>query len=84
MTQYTDDTHATSNRIIRWPELHKRIGLSRSQIHNLVAKGLFPAQIKLSDRASGWLESQVNDWLEQKIKNQEQLNNKTRKTGGAI
>jgi prophage regulatory protein len=58
----------TSNeRVLRWPELKDRIGFSRSHVHSLVAKGEFPPPIKLGDRASGWLESQVNAWLEQRI-----------------
>jgi prophage regulatory protein len=56
-----------NERILRWPELKDRIGFSRSHIHNLVAKGEFPPPVKIGARASGWLESQVNTWLEQRI-----------------
>ncbi len=43
------------NRIIRWPEVQDRVGLSRSHIHALQHRGLFPMQIKLvpGGRASG-------------------------------
>jgi prophage regulatory protein len=63
-------------RVIRWPELKDRIGFSRSHIHNLVAKGEFPPPIKLGDRASGWLESQVTAWLDQRIA-QSQINSES-------
>ena len=56
-------------RIIRWPKVHDKVGMCRSHVHQLISKGLFPAQIKLTPngRASGWIESEVNEWLEQRI-----------------
>ena len=60
-------------RILRWPEVHERVGLSHSQIYNLMKARdadntpLFPLPIKLSKRASGWLESEINSWIEMRI-----------------
>ena len=56
-------------RIIRWPKVHDKVGMCRSHVHQLISKGLFPAQIKITPngRASGWVESEVNEWLEQRI-----------------
>lgn len=56
-------------RILRWPEVNLKAGLCRSHVHQLVSKGQFPAPIKLTPngRASGWIESEVNEWLEQRI-----------------
>jgi prophage regulatory protein len=56
-----------NERVIRFPELKERIGFSRSHIHNLISQGKFPKQIKIGDRASGWLNSQISEWLEQRI-----------------
>ena len=50
--------------IIRLPEVVAISGLSRSRIYELEKKGRFPARRKLSDRASGWLESEVVDWVQ--------------------
>jgi len=57
-TTKLSDSH--SDRILRWPEVHKRTGLCRSHVHDLAKKGSFPKPIKLGGRASGWLESEVN------------------------
>jgi len=57
-----------NQRILRWPETIKRVGLCRSQIHNLIADGRFPHQIKLSERASGFLEEEINDWINSRVK----------------
>jgi len=56
-------------RIIRWPKVHDKTGLCRSHVHQLISKGEFPVQIKLTPngRASGWIESEVDAWLEQRI-----------------
>jgi len=56
-------------RIIRWPKVHDKVDLCRSHVHQLVSKGDFPSPIKLTPngRASGWIESEVDAWLEQRI-----------------
>lgn len=50
------------------PELQHRIGLSRSHIYSMMADGIFPRQINLGPRAVGWLEIEIDAWLEQRIK----------------
>ena len=57
----------TKHRFIRISEVISTTGLSRSHIYDLISKGAFPRQYKLGERASGWLESEVSDWMELKI-----------------
>jgi prophage regulatory protein len=57
----------TNNAILRWPCVAKLIPISRSHAHALAAQGKFPKPIKLGARASGWLESEINDWLTQRV-----------------
>lgn len=33
----------------------------------MVKDGQFPGQIKLGPRASGWLESEIDNWIDQKV-----------------
>ncbi|ELA9338009.1 helix-turn-helix transcriptional regulator [Vibrio parahaemolyticus] len=56
-----------SNKIIQLPEVIKETGLSRSTIYLRMSKGDFPQSISLGDRAVGWLQGEVNQWLEQRI-----------------
>lgn len=58
-----------SHRVLRLPSVKDRSGLSRSTIYLRIKKGDFPKPISLGDRAVGWLEKDIDDWLEQKIKN---------------
>ena len=41
--------------------------LSGSTIYRLISQGDFPKQIKLSERSSGWLQSEVEQWLQERI-----------------
>ena len=36
-------------------------------IYQMQAEGRFPQRIKLGERAVGWLESEVRDWLATRI-----------------
>lgn len=56
------------NKILRLPAVKEQTGLSRSTIYLQISKDTFPAPISLGDRAVGWLEQDIEDWLEKKIK----------------
>lgn len=56
-----------SHKILRLPAVKNRTGLSRSTIYLRISKGCFPVPISLGDRAVGWLEADINDWLNQKV-----------------
>lgn len=53
--------------ILRLPAVKARTGLSRSTIYLRVSEGNFPKPISLGGRAVGWIESEVNDWLNHQI-----------------
>ena len=53
-------------KILRCPEVLARVGVSRSTIYLWVSKGRFPKPIQLGERATGWLESTVTEWIERK------------------
>ena len=54
-------------RILRLPKVIELTGLARSTVYHKIAEGTFPPPIKISKRASGWLESEVNDWIKTQI-----------------
>lgn len=58
-----------SKRILKRPEVEHKTSLSRSHLYQLMQNGEFPRQIKLTEhgRSVGWLESDVDAWLEQRI-----------------
>jgi len=51
------------NKILRLKAAIELSGLGRSTLLVLEAKGEFPKKIKLSERAIGFLESEVEAWI---------------------
>ncbi|AHK79089.1 AlpA family transcriptional regulator [Ectothiorhodospira haloalkaliphila] len=56
-----------ANTILRLPDVKARTGLSRSTIYLRVSQGVFPKPISLGGRAVGWVEEDVDQWLQQRI-----------------
>ncbi len=52
-------------KILRRDAVERKTGLSRSSIYAKVADGTFPKQINLGSRAVGWVEAEIDGWLEQ-------------------
>jgi len=53
--------------ILRLPKVKAITGLSRSTIYLRMSEGTFPKHISLGSRAVGWLKSEVNTWMEERI-----------------
>jgi prophage regulatory protein len=58
-----------SVRILRLPEVIKRTGLSKSYIYQLINEGTFPKPISLGVRAKGWVDPEVDAWIDVQIRN---------------
>jgi prophage regulatory protein len=55
------------NAILRLPAVKARTGLGRSTIYQQVSAGMFPPAVKLGARAVGWLEADIDAWLQAQI-----------------
>jgi prophage regulatory protein len=56
-----------AHNILRLPAVKARTGLSRSTIYLRISEGRFPTPVSLGGRAVGWIEAEVNEWLNQQI-----------------
>ena len=56
-----------ADSILRLPAVKTRTGLSRSTIYLRVSQGTFPRPVSLGGRAVGWLESEIQSWLAERI-----------------
>jgi len=56
-----------SNRLLRLKQVVLKVGLSRSQIYKLIAKGLFPEQIKIGPKISAWPEHAIDQWISHQV-----------------
>ena len=54
-------------RILRLPEVQARTGLSRSTIYLRLEQGRFPRPVALGARAVGWIESEIDAWIRERI-----------------
>jgi prophage regulatory protein len=58
---------AGRRRVLRLPEVEVMTGLKHSIIYELISQGSFPPPVELTATARGWVESEIDDWLDQRI-----------------
>ena len=56
-----------THNILRLPAVKARTGLSRSTIYLRVSQGTFPKPVSLGARAVGWVEAEIQEWLQRQI-----------------
>ena len=56
------------HQIIRLKDVITLTGLSRSTIYLRMVQGKFPKKINLGSRAVGWISSEVNEWIDERIR----------------
>ncbi len=61
--------------IIRLNEVTKKTGLCSTSIYNLISEHKFPKQLKLTKRASGWLETEVDQWIADRVAERDHFSN---------
>ena len=59
--------NARTIQILRLPDVCKTTGLGRSMVYQLEAEQRFPARVRISERAVGWVEEEIQGWLAERI-----------------
>lgn len=54
-------------RLIRLKDVIDTTGLARSTIYKYTDKGIFPKAVTLGGRAVAWVESEVQEWILERI-----------------
>jgi len=62
-------------QIIKLNRVIEITALARSTIYQYVAEKRFPAPIKIGERSSGWILSEVENWLSDRISERDQGQN---------
>jgi len=57
----------SQSRFIRMPDLRQKVGLSRSQIYKLIQQEQFPRPVKLGEKVSVWVDSEVEEWMSKQV-----------------
>ena len=55
------------SKVLKVKEVAEEINVSVPQVYKLVNLGRFPKPIKLGERGSGWLTSEIEAWLQSKV-----------------
>jgi prophage regulatory protein len=55
-------------RLLRFPTVRDRTGLSRSTIWRLERRGEFPRHRRISANVVAWVETEVVDWIQSRVK----------------
>lgn len=58
---------SNKHEILSLPNVMRRTGLSRSTLYAYIARKEFPSPIRIGIRKVGWLETDINSWIEAKI-----------------
>ncbi len=61
----SDATSIQPPRLIRLPEVMKRVGLSRSAIYKRMAERNFPRSRSLGPKCAVWVEAEIDAWIAQ-------------------
>ncbi len=56
-----------SSTILRVNEAARRCGLSRSMLFALKARGDFPQAVRLTGRTVGFVEAEIEAWIQQRV-----------------
>jgi prophage regulatory protein len=54
-------------RIIRLPEVQAKTGLKHTAIYDRIAKNKFPRPVPLGTQARGFVESEIDEWIRQRM-----------------
>jgi prophage regulatory protein len=55
------------HKILKLPTVKALTGLSRSSLYHKISTGDFPRSVSLGSRAVGWLSSDVQTWIADKV-----------------
>ncbi len=61
-------------RFLRLKEVMAITALSRSSIYKFMNEQRFPQSISLSDRAVAWIETEIEEWMGDKLQQRESNN----------
>ncbi|EFG1479070.1 TPA: AlpA family transcriptional regulator [Escherichia coli] len=54
-------------KVILLSEVLKRTGYSKAWVYALMSRGQFPQSVKIGARAIAFIESEIDDWIDQRI-----------------
>lgn len=53
--------------LVRLSEVQRRTGYSKAWIYRLMSHGKFPKSVKIGTRAIAFVESEIDEWINERI-----------------
>jgi prophage regulatory protein len=66
-TRGTIHLWSVMSKILKVKQVAEEINVSVPQVYKLVSLGRFPKPIKLGERGSGWLRTEIDAWLQSRV-----------------
>jgi prophage regulatory protein len=54
-------------RLIRQPEVLRRVGISKSTLWDWIKADRFPRPVRIGERAVAWKSSEIDRWIEGRV-----------------
>ena len=54
-------------KLLRLKAVMEATGLGRSSIYKFIAQGTFPKPVSLGDRAVGWVDHEIEEWIAERV-----------------
>jgi len=67
------DQEVSQINFLRMKDVQKRTGLPRSSIYAEIKKNNFPSPVNLGIRRIGWIESEIDEWVQKIVKESRML-----------
>lgn len=58
-------------KLIKIKEVMRQTSLARSTIYKYISEGAFPQPVKLGVRMVAWIDSEVEDWIRDKVQSRD-------------
>jgi prophage regulatory protein len=59
-------------KVLSASEVAKKTSMSVSNLRRMAREGKFPKPFSLTEKRQGWLESEVNEWISECVRNYRQ------------
>ena len=57
------DVSLSADRLVKLPEVVRRVGLGKTMLYQMIGQGRFPAPYKLSPFVARWSDQEISDWI---------------------
>ncbi|PCJ48333.1 MAG: transcriptional regulator [Gammaproteobacteria bacterium] len=61
------------SRLIKLNDVIRKTSLSKSSIYSFISKGTFPKQVSIGLRGSAWQESDIEQWINDRVAESKKL-----------